>query len=275
MQAGTTSLTCLRWKLLVIAIALSLPGHAQIILQFQNRVGKEALKLDTPQYHTRKGYAFGVSLLQYFISNIEFQSTSRKPYTIPKKQSFYCVRQQVDSSRTISLSVPDGRYTGISFIVGIDSLTSTLPLSERTGVLDPGGDMVAGESMYWVWNTGYIFFKMEGTSPAVPADPTGFHEFQYHIGGYGGYNSPTINNIRRVTLQFPRTIVVKRNRPVIVPVVFDVLKVFDGKEDLDLPVRHHIMLATASSIVANNYSGGFFVDEPARGLKAARGLSSK
>ena len=66
-----------------------------------------------------------------------------------------------------------------------------MDVSQRTGVLDPSG---AGADMYWTWNSGYIFFKMEGTSPAA----TGMgNSFMYHIGGFGGYSAPTINNIKQ------------------------------------------------------------------------------
>lgn len=78
----------------------------------------------------------------------------------------------------------------MSFILGVDSLRSTKDLSERTGVLDP---TAAGGDMYWSWNSGYNSLKMEGTSRSLPMGG----DFMYHIGGFGGYSSATINNIKK------------------------------------------------------------------------------
>jgi hypothetical protein len=35
--------------------------------------------------------------------------------------------------------------------------------------------------MFWTWNTGYIFAKLQGISPNANAPG---HRFSYHIGGY-------------------------------------------------------------------------------------------
>ena len=37
--------------------------------------------------------------------------------------------------------------------------------------------------MYWAWNSGYINFKLEGTSDKCN---TRKNEFQFHLGGYSG-----------------------------------------------------------------------------------------
>ncbi len=60
----------------------------------------------------------------------------------------------------------------------------------QSGALDP----VNG--MFWTWNTGYIFFKLEGRAAA--SHSTG-NTIEYHI---GGYKAPA-NCIRHVTLAFP------------------------------------------------------------------------
>jgi hypothetical protein len=40
--------------------------------------------------------------------------------------------------------------------------------------------------MFWTWNSGYIYFKMEGYSNAS-TEPNG--KFEYHIGGFRSPNS--------------------------------------------------------------------------------------
>ena len=46
--------------------------------------------------------------------------------------------------------------------------------------------------MYWTWQSGYINFKIEGTSPICK---TRNHAFQWHIGGYK-YPNTTIQEIK-------------------------------------------------------------------------------
>ena len=48
--------------------------------------------------------------------------------------------------------------------------------------------------MYWTWQSGYINFKLEGTSSLCPARK---NKFYWHIGGY----SPPYNTLRQVSLK--------------------------------------------------------------------------
>lgn len=233
-----------------------LGAAAQLMLRFDHRAAGKKLLTDTVSYQTAAGDSITVSLLQYYISNIELHKTNGEKLVIPKGQSFFLIRQSANDSRLIRLHVPAGSYSAISFLVGIDSLTSTLPIEARTGVLDPGSGMANGEGMYWTWNSGYIFFKMEGTSPSIPPDKTGFREYQYHIGGYGGYNTPTINNIRRVTIPLPSNapLRMRDNKKSIVHIRFEATEVV---KHIDLKQQHHIMLAPESRRIADNYAAAF------------------
>lgn len=251
------SMALLRFlSLSMIALLSCAVVPAQVTLRFDHHAGGRKFVPDKEFYKTSANDTVTISLLQYYISNIALLKNDGTTYTIPKNASFFLVKEQFDSSKSIVLDVPDGVYKAITFLIGIDSLTSTLNIEERKGVLDPGKDMAASESMYWTWNSGYIFFKMEGSSPNIPADKTGFRQFEYHIGGYGGYNSPTINNIRRVTIELPARspLRVRNHKPATVQIRFDVLSVFN---QLDLKQQHHVMLTPASAQIADNYARGF------------------
>lgn len=245
--------------LLLTGLLAGAASTAQVLLRLDHRMGKQSLVLDSLVYRTPAGDSLRISLLQYYISNIELIKANGERYVIPKKESFFLVKEQADSTKKIALPVPEGIYSAISFLVGVDSVTSTLGIGERKGVLDPGRDMAAGESMYWTWNSGYIFFKLEGTSPTIPADATGFRQFEFHIGGYGGYNSPTINNLRRVTVRLPakEPLRVGTHKKAIVHLQFDVLQVLHAVWTIDLKTQHHIMLTPVSSRIADNYARGF------------------
>ena len=66
----------------------------------------------------------------------------------------------------------------------VDSLRNTMSIDKWKGVLDPGGSMME-DGMYWAWESGFIFLKMEGTSSKAS---TANGKFYYHIGLYGGMN---------------------------------------------------------------------------------------
>jgi hypothetical protein len=82
-----------------------------------------------------------------------------------------------DSSSYILPFTEDGMKnpTSFDFAIGLDS--SATMTTQFSGTLDPA------LGMYWAWNTGYIHFKLEGTSNLCS---TKNQEFQYHIGGYSG-----------------------------------------------------------------------------------------
>lgn len=242
--------------LLILPLLAGNMATAQLVLQLDHRAAGRKLVTDSVSYPTGGGDSLTISLLQYFVSNIELRKTSGEKLVLPRTGNYFLVRQSDDSSKRLVLNIPPGAYKEISFLIGVDSLTSTLPVEQRTGVLDPSQGMSSGEGMYWTWNSGYIFFKMEGSSPSVPRDKTGFREFQYHIGGYGGYNTPTINNLRRVTIALPaRTpLRIRTGHKSIVHIRFEATAVV---KDIDLSRQHHIMLAPESAQIAGNYAAAF------------------
>ena len=62
--------------------------------------------------------------------------------------------------------------------LGIDSTTN------MGGAM--AGDLDPMKGMYWTWQSGYINFKLEGSSNLCP---TFKNEFQFHFGGYAFPNN--------------------------------------------------------------------------------------
>ncbi len=82
----------------------------------------------------------------------------------------------IDRPETFRFNVggdPKKKLSKISFIIGVDSLTSV------SGAMP--GDLDPIKGMFWAWQSGYINMKIEGTSPFCQ---TRKNEFQFHIGGY-------------------------------------------------------------------------------------------
>ncbi|MDX1908594.1 MAG: MbnP family protein [Bacteroidia bacterium] len=228
-----------------------------ITLEFDNVVGDKDLILDTDTYTNVAGETFSVTTLNYFVSNIRLKKADGTYYTYPQDQSYFLVKEADDATHGIELEVPEDDYTGMEFILGVDSLRSTADVSQRTGVLDP-----ATNGMYWSWNSGYIFMMLEGISPQAPADPTGVNSFQYHTGGFGGYSSVTINNIKKITLDFngEEALVRGKSHPE-VHIYADLLKFFDGP-NADVSIAEHpvVHFNAYSTTLSENYSRMFTVD---------------
>jgi hypothetical protein len=228
-----------------------------LYIKFDNVAGGEDLVLNTKQYVNGSGESFSVSQLQYFVSNIKLRRTDGKEYAIRQDDSYFLVQENNPATHLLKLKVPAGDYNQLTFILGVDSLRNTMNISRRTGVLDPASSMDNG--MYWSWNSGYIFFKMEGESPAAPPDPTGSHKFRYHIGGFGGYSAPTINNIKTITLDLAKSGIVKprTSKKATIAVRADILKAFNATTNLSIATHSSVMFSEFSVNIANNYSKMF------------------
>jgi hypothetical protein len=224
------------------------PGS--IILHFDNVAGDKDLELVNGAYVNSSGESFSVTTLKYYVSNIKLKA-GIKEFVVPQDESYFLIDESDEQSLDIQLdNIPADDYNEITFTVGIDSLKSVSDVGQRTGVLDP-----TSSDMYWAWNSGYIFFKMEGTSSVGMDD-----NFYYHIGGYGGYSadSKTINNVKEVTLSFGGDkATVRKNIEPEAHFYVDILKVFDGENQLSIEQNPMVMFSEYSVNIADNYDNMF------------------
>lgn len=224
---------------------------APLTIEFDQVVGSSDMQLNTGNYTNAVGESFNITTCKYFISNIKLTRTDGSVYVVPQLESYFLIDESNHDSHEAELSVPEGEYKTLEFMVGVDSLRNTKDISERTGVLDPAG---AAAGMYWSWNSGYIFFKLEGASPA-----SAMGDYMYHIGGFGGYSSPTINNIKTVNIDLSARGVpkVKTGRSANVHLFVDVLKMFNGSTNISIASNPMVMFNSFSTTIANNYVAMF------------------
>ncbi len=240
------------------AIDYNLDTKSELTLEFDNIAGDQQLILNT-NYTNAAGEPFSVSLLQYFVSNIRLKKADGSEYAVPQAESYFLIQEQNAASRLCKVQVPEGEYKELSFTIGVDSLRSTKPINERTGVLDPANYPSGHDGMYWSWNSGYIFLKMEGSSPVAPADPSGAKKYRFHIGGFGGYSSSTINNIREtiINLSDKGTVKVKSGRQPVVHITMDAMKVMNGITNVSVAANPTVMFGAFSANIADNYRKAF------------------
>lgn len=229
---------------------------APLSIEFDNIAGDQNLQLGTGVYRNAAGETFSVDVLRYYISNISLTRTDGVTYIVPQDSSYFLIREQDPQAHFANVKVPEGEYSRLTFMVGVDSLRNTMDISKRTGVLDPSGGM---EGMYWDWNSGYIFFMMEGTSFAVPATIDAKQRFRFHIGGFGGFSAPALNNIRTISIDLTAagTAIVKKEAHSNIHLMVDIMKVFDGPSQVRLINNSQVMFSNYSANIADNYSTMF------------------
>lgn len=227
-------------------------GAGIVSMGFDNRAGLLDLRLNTSWYKNANNDSMNFSLFKYYVSNFVFTKEDGSTYVVPKDSCYFLIDEANEASQNIKFTnVPAGKYTAVTFMIGVDSLKSTAPQSERTGVLD----ITNYADMYWTWNAGYIFVKTEGKySKATDAD------FIYHIGGFGGYSSVTINNLKTVTLPFPNVVSFGAKNKKNIHIYADALKLVNGTTNINVPAMPVVMGGANAPIIAENYKNMFSID---------------
>lgn len=135
------------------------------------------------QYFALNGDTLTFEKIKFYISNVVYIDSKGNSTTIRD----YPQLIDWDKPDTLkldfnSVSVEEG---WLQFILGV-------PVNYNTNGAF-GGDLDPVLGMYWAWQSGYIFIKIEGHSPNATSMK---HKFQFHLGGYSG----SINAITQVKL---------------------------------------------------------------------------
>lgn len=153
-------------------------------LRFIHTANNQPLVLRDSTYSNPFGENYVVNKLKYYIGAISIGNSQ-----VTSDSTVYYLINAANEENAINLKIEKGSYQSLEFLLGVDSTSNCS--GAQTGALDPMNDM------FWTWNSGYIFFKMEGSSDSSHAD---LQRIEYHIGGYKGSN----NAARRIKLSMPR-----------------------------------------------------------------------
>jgi len=212
---------------------------AKVSIQFKNYVGNAILQLDST-YKNSLGQDFIIANFKYYIGNITFKKTDGKNYTT---KEYFLINEHEEDSKQITLNdVPEGSYTSIEFIIGVDSAHNCSGLQE--GALDPTN------GMFWAWNTGYVFLKLDGHAPASKSSG---NVFEYHI---GGYKQPT-NSIRKITVSFKDDKIVSAANTLTLSIKADALEVLKTPTTIDFSKLPSVTDTRNAATIANNYMDMF------------------
>ncbi len=154
-------------------------------LIFINNVRGTKIFLNDSTYTNSFGEKYTITKLRYYVTNVSLRNGHNN---IKEKNSYHLIDESKTESQVVNLSLPEGDYNSLQFLLGVDSLHNVS--GAQTDDLDPAKDM------FWTWNTGYVMAKMEGNSPDSKLVN---NKFEFHIGGFSG----PYNVLKQVQLNFP------------------------------------------------------------------------
>ncbi len=212
-----------------------------VVIDISDYVGNSLLKLDSAHYTNALGQDFTVTNFKYYVGNFHLKNDRGKEFV---SDNYFLVKADDVASQSFFLSnIPAGNYVSMSFVLGVDSLNNCN--GAQSGDLDP----VNG--MFWSWNTGYIFLKLEGKSPASKS--TG-NIFEYHI---GGYKSPN-NCIRTVTIDLKKTpLVIQSGKSGEIGLKADAAEVLKTPITIDFSQLSSVTDFHYATTIADNYKDMF------------------
>ena len=252
---------------------------AKVTLQFDHYVGAEKLTLGTDvagaKAYTSNGQTLKFSEVKYVITNVVLVKAdgTKVPYHTEDldKGGFLINQADAASLAPVLNEIPSGDYKGIEFGLGVKKELNNLSLQDKfPNFYKLTGSFKQKEIMHWEWANGYRFVKLEGwySNPTpgknkegedLPAITDG--ELSIHIGSaFKGtkvldekgktkeIKDLIINNdrdaFRFVSLDFPKTLSVKKGATAKVTIKADFDKLINGTNKISLngkiPVVHNL-----------------------------------
>jgi hypothetical protein len=161
-------------------------GHGQTTnyaLKFIPTFNNQPLQLYKAYYLPNINDSITIEGLRFYVSGVKLLKGDKVVHELVN--GYYLVDATIPETQSLELDLPKPFiFDQIQLHIGIDSITNVS--GAMGGALDPMN------GMYWAWQSGFINFKLEGTSPVCNSRN---HKFQYHIGGY----MPPFNALQTVT----------------------------------------------------------------------------
>ena len=234
------------FRILLFIALISITGFVAhkphtITVRFRHKMGARDLQLFNETYTNSFGEPVTVTRFKYYIAHLNFTGAGQKEKILSGKT--FLIDEAAPGSKTLVFTTDGTPPQVLSFVIGVDSLLNVSGV--QTGALDPLN------GMFWTWNSGYIFAKMEGKSDSSKAPA---HYINWDV---GGFRSPH-NATRKIQLALPASIT-NATDPVIV-IDADLLKWFDGDHAIRIaasPLCHQP--GKLAMQIADNYSHMFTI----------------
>ena len=202
-----------------------------------------------------KGSSFKTTKLRFYLSRPALLGPTGDtiPVTLldtagsPLLYNILLVDYSRPESQTLRFLVRQKSYRGILLTLGVPAIGQggdTLNHADASLMSYP---LDVDADMYWAWNPGYIFLKMEGQVQGA----TGWSSFSYHIGGDALLNRISLADSLVVgRTGASRTIRVDVNRLFITP---------SGDHSPDMTTAPHVNGGPMALVMATNAAGSGFL----------------
>jgi hypothetical protein len=219
------------------------PDTGKIILDFKNVVNGLPLTLNdsVARYRNANGDSFSITTFKYYVSNIILTNTKGRSVAIPDTYFLINAADTASLKQTVK-GVPAGNYRSITFTIGVDSARNFDGV--QSGCLDPAN------GMFWTWNSGYIFLKLEGYSPQSAAK---MHKLTFHVGGIKRQNT-----LRSFSHSFVKPLNIKGNMAAYLSITTDAGALFKGNTVIEFAKLSYTMGGPNAVLLADNYTQGLF-----------------
>jgi len=249
MNAAARLATSVWMTLVVLAGCAKAETAAPVSIEISHFAGAAPLQLGSA-IRTSSGDELIVDKLRYYLSNLRLRRSDGGWYSNPQSpqsaDGYFLIDEAVPASKKFSIGpVPDGDYSGIEFLIGVDEARNHS--GAQSGALDPA------RGMFWTWHSGYVFFKLEGHSPQSPVSG---QTLAYHVGG-GDVAAPLA---RTVYLPLPEPVHVRSQLASEIHLDTDAAAVFGGAHPLRIAELPEAMEPPGTVAVADNFAAAFRVD---------------
>jgi hypothetical protein len=185
--------------------------------------------------------SFKVSILKYYLSNLYLTTNENTEIKINE----YILTEHFGSTVSFTLNnINEGNYKKFRMLLGVDPERNTS--GAQSGSLDPLN------GMFWDWNTGYIFFKLEGDYKTLGSNA--LKPIAMHIGGFEGKN----NSLKEFTFN-DLDLKIKANRKTSINMELNLDEIFINPQQLDLANISIAVTASEAKIIADNYADMFSI----------------
>ena len=204
-------------------VAVPPAKHDTLVIHVMHMAGGRPFNPDST-YTNQSGETYRVTKWKYYLSNFRLDG-KRVPDTYFLVNAF--------DPQDIVLPMRDEKLKTISFLIGVDSARNNS--GAQTGALDPMNDM------FWTWNSGYVMFKLEGSSASSTGD---LKRIEHHLGGYEG----PYKAMRMITLNLPEKL--KSKESGIIHLTLEVnLDAYWGGEQ-PLRIADHPLITTKGTLAS-------------------------
>ncbi|MCW5806026.1 MAG: hypothetical protein KIT31_26915 [Deltaproteobacteria bacterium] len=163
------------------------PADAAVLVEVEldAHVGAEPFALGKTM-RSAAGTELTVSMLRFYTSRWEVVTEQGRAVPavladadgIPLEYGVALVDYATPASETLHLLVPPGRYTSVSFSIGVPEHCEDGGLLNHENASEQSAPLDVDTDMYWGWNPGYVFLKIEGRTTTAG----GTRPFVFHVG---------------------------------------------------------------------------------------------